>query len=80
MLNLEAVLDLKWSAWMPLTEARVLEVPKRTGVYRIRRERGVPFPRLVGESEVLYVGKAGTNLRERLLKLAAWRACGLASS
>jgi len=70
----EQILNLNWSTWYPLTEENIQsEVPKVFGIYEVRPAGGVLIPRLVGKSEILYVGRSGTSmnrtLRHRLLEL-----------
>jgi len=68
------MLELNWSTWYPLTEGNIKrQVAKGVGIYKIRQAGGVVVPRLVGQSELLYVGRSGTTpnrtLRQRLLEL-----------
>lgn len=70
----EQVLNLNWSPWYLLTEENIkCETPKVLGIYKVRRAGGVLIPRLVGKSEILYMGRSGTSinrsLRHRLLEL-----------
>lgn len=69
---------LTWSTWRRLNAENVNVVPRRPGVYRVRMKGGTPVQRLVGRSEVLYIGSSGTspnrNLRVRLLDLVCLRA------
>ncbi|MBT9142086.1 MAG: hypothetical protein DDT32_02091 [Syntrophomonadaceae bacterium] len=70
----EQILNLNWSTWYPLTEENIkCEVPEIFGIYKVRRAGGMLIPRLVGKSEILYMGRSGTSmnrtLRHRLLEL-----------
>jgi len=74
VLEAEKILGLDWSGWYALTEKSIrLHVPKRFGVYKIRQTGGVLVSRLVGESDILYIGRSGRSanrtLRDRLLEL-----------
>lgn len=74
----ERALGLSWSAWYPLTEEHIKRyAPKDFGIYKVREARGTPVPRLVGKSEILYLGRSGTTanrtLRTRLLELVCYR-------
>ena len=70
----EQVLGLNWSTWLVLTESTIVgNVPKTFGIYKIRLKGGRKIPRLVGESEIVYLGRSGTTVnrtvRQRLLEL-----------
>jgi hypothetical protein len=74
LLEAEKILVLNWSSWYALTEESIkLHVPKRFGIYKIRQTGGVLVSRLVGQSEILYIGRSGTStnrtLGHRLLEL-----------
>lgn len=74
MLKAGKILGLNWSSWYALTEENIkLHVSKRFGVYKIRQTGGVPVSRLVGQSEILYIGRSGTSTnrtsKHRLLEL-----------
>jgi hypothetical protein len=59
---------LGWGLWVPLEREAVMRtVPRLSGLYRIRRERG-------NQNRLAYIGqtgRTGRTLRERLLRLAA---------
>jgi len=74
----ELGVDLTWSSWYPLRKAEIITiVPEEYGIYKIRQVGGVSVPRLVGKSEIIYIGRSGISptrtLRVRLMELLAGR-------
>jgi len=58
-----------WSNWYPLDGDSVRSFcPQTPGVYKIRQKEGV-FGRLVGSSDVLYIGRSDKDLQTELLRL-----------
>ncbi len=60
------------SGFKSFDQSTLKSVPKEPGIYMVRAEK--PFCRLRGETDILYIGMAGRDLRRRLSTF--WRANG----
>ncbi|MCW3994977.1 MAG: hypothetical protein NWE98_02360 [Candidatus Bathyarchaeota archaeon] len=47
---------MSFSPWKPFNAEKINLAPESKGVYVLRKSGGIKFGRLVGESDILYIG------------------------
>jgi hypothetical protein len=61
---------MEFSNWLPFDKKRVMTAPRAEGTYVIRQAAKKSFGRLLGQSDILYIGSTTSKngLRQRLMQ------------